>query len=242
VGGFTAGGAGGAGGGTPPGKPSAGGRNILVPVVAAAVLIVAVVVGVLVFHGHGKSGLGNTSTTQPGLPTSTLPKSITTTTTITTTTPPTSPPSSLTALSQLVPADDQDPTTCVTNTASASDTGVVSSLKCDDPDLNSIVYAIQWQTFADYQGSLASLNSNENFNPNNVTELCPAPSANQGQMSYSFQDFPDRAGQVVECFVDNQGLTYLWTLPSENTYFVTTTATFSTVENWWSQQFADPAS
>jgi hypothetical protein len=89
---------------------------------------------------------------------------------------------------------------------------------------------------------LANLNSTEKFDPSTVTQPCPAPSANQGQMTYSFTDFPSRTGQVVECFIDTEGLTYLWTLPSENAYFVTTTATFSTVENWWAQQFADPSS
>ena len=230
---FTPAGAAAAGGGAPSGPPGSR-RNLLIGAAVVVVVAVGVVVALLARHSGGKS-TDSTTTTRIALPTTTLSSSTTVPSSTTT------PPLSLTSLSQLVPGDDQNPTTCSTNPVSASLQGVVSSLRCADPDLNSEVYAIQFQTFAEYEQSLASLNASQNFNPANVAPTCPAGSATQGEQAYSFQNFPPRAGQVVECFIDTAGLTYLWTLPSQNAYLLTTTANFSTVKSWWAQQFADPS-
>jgi len=218
--------------------PSGGRRRILIPSIAAVVVVAGVAVALLLGHHGPKGGLGSTTTTRAKSQTTVT----TTPQTTVTTTPPTSNPSSLTALGQLVPGDDQDPSTCVTNTATSGDAGVVSSLRCADPDLNGNVYALQFRTFAAYENSLASLNTSENFNASNAAPECPASSGNQGIQSYSFDNFPAQNGQVVECFIDTAGLTYLWTLPSENAYLLTTQEDFSTVNNWWTQQFADPDS
>jgi hypothetical protein len=238
VGGFASGGPGRTDGWDQPVPPSGGRRRLLIPSIAAVVVVAGVAAALLLSHHPAKGGLGSTTTTRT--------KSHTTVTsppqTTTTTTPPTSNPPSLTPLGQLVPEDDQDPSTCVTNTATSSDAGVRNSLKCDDPDLNGTVYALQFQTFGAYESSLASLNSSENFNASDAAPECPASSGDQGIQSYSFTNFPAENGQVVECFIDTAGLTYLWTLPSENAYLLTTQEDFSTVNSWWNQQFADPDS
>jgi hypothetical protein len=215
--------------------PSGGGRRrVLVSAVVVVVLVAGVAVALLVGHHPGKGGaLGHTTTTKPP-PRTTIGQSTVTTT------PPTTNPPSLTPLDQLVPSDDQDPSTCVTNTASSSDAGVVSSLRCADPDLNGTVFAIQYATFGEYESSLANFNNSESFDAADAASECPASSGDQGIQGYSFQNFPAQDGQVVECLIDNSGLTYLWTLPSENAYMVTTQEDFSTINSWWADDFADP--
>ena len=246
TGGFAAGGvaaggfaAGGAGGVSPPhSPPPRGGRNRLVAAVVAAVLVVGAVVGFLVTRGPAKSTVQTTTTTTPSNPTTTLPR-ITTTTTPNTTTPP-----SLTSLTQLVPGDDQDPTTCspfqLVNTQ-AQQAQVVSSLRCEDTDVNAFVFAIQFQTLLDYEEELTTFNATANYDLATASPACPPESGTQGGTSYSFSSFPARSGQFLECFSDNQGFTYVWTLPSENAFLWTTTTQPSDVENWWSQGSADPS-
>ena len=149
-----------------------------------------------------------------------------------------------------MPGDDQDPSTCRHYTVTDQEAPLINnSIQCADPDLSTSIFAFQFKTFADYEGALQSVNNAENFNPQTVAQECPAGSASQGIQSYSFQDFPARDGQVVECFIETSGslngdLTYLWTLPTENTYMFTTEpggrAEYPVIEQWWAGQTADP--
>ena len=235
-----------AGGGA--GKPPVDRRRLLLGA-GAVVVVVVVVVVVLLVGNKPKHSSDVTTTTRPTTTTHTTSPPTTSTQNNTTTTTP-GPAGNLTALTQLVPGDDQDPSTCKHYTVTDQEAPLINnSIQCADPDLSTNIFAFQFKTFADYEGALENVNSDENFDPQTVAQECPAGSASQGIESYSFQDFPAREGQVVECFIETSGsldgdLTYLWTLPSQNTYMFTTEpggrAEYPAIEQWWAEQSADP--
>ena len=93
-------------------------------------------------------------------------------------------------------------------------------------------YLASWQNFNKWWG----------FDISQAGPNCP-PSGNntQGIYSWNARDFPVRAGQVLECGTVGSGRnaapTYVYTMPTENAFFVaqgTDGSSFAALDNWWS--------
>jgi hypothetical protein len=208
-------------------------------VLAGAAVVVVVVGGVVgvALAGGGTNNNGNAVTTTTGP----APSPVSPTTGVHATAIPVG---SLTSLDRLVPSDDQDPTTCSPYelTAPSDQVNIVSNVRCADPDLRAYVYAVQFKTASAYQAGVNHFNLSASFNPSGAEASCPPSNSPQGEVTYSFTNYPARPGQVLECFVNTSGYTYAWTLPSQNTLLWTTVTNYTSLESWWSAQSADPDS
>jgi hypothetical protein len=166
-----------------------------------------------------------------------------------TTNPPTSvvtttvPVAQVQTLYNLVPGDDQDPTTCAPfeNISAAEEATVKLGLRCADPDLSDYVYGLQFDSPADYVAGVDNFNSFYNFDAATADTSCP-PAGTQGIEEYGFSDdgLPAISGQVLECYEDLGGFFYMWTLPTENAFMWTFNTTASNLSSWWSEGSADP--
>src|SRR3984957_12287887 len=149
-------------------------------------------------------------------------------------------PAGLKPLKVLLPTDIQDAgTECVEQAKILwTNPGLVNAFECTAPDMpNGNIFAYQMDSTADYTKAWANYNTWANFGTSN-TLVCPPSSGNSqgGPGEWGGPRFPDRAGQVLECFMSTSGPVYVWTYPTENAFIVAQpdkSWTFSKLETWW---------
>lgn len=166
------------------------------------------------------------------------------------------PRSSLASLTELLPADIDDPANqCSPPQPKFTPVGVVQSYSCNDPGLpNGVVDAYQMNSSANYQKTWAAFNKWWGFTGFTPGSVCPAPGSNhvtsEGTTAWNDKYFPNRQGQVLECEWTGTGNnpndpSYAWTLPTENTFFVAwggDNTSFATVQTWWTNNVVPLAS
>ena len=102
---------------------------------------------------------------------------------------------------------------------------------------NGQIFGYQMDSTADYEKAWANYNAWANFGTSK-TDVCPPTSGNDqgGPGEWWGPRFPQRAGQVLECFTSSSGPVYVWTYPTENAFIVAQpdkSWTFSKLETWW---------
>jgi len=149
-------------------------------------------------------------------------------------------PAGLKPLKVLLPTDIQDASSECADQAKIpwTNPGLVRALSCTTTDMpNGQVFGYQMDSTADYNQAWANYNSWANFGTSS-TDVCP-PGTGQtqgGPGEWWGPRFPQRAGQVIECFTSNSGPVYVWTYPTENAFIVAQpdkSWTFSKLETWW---------
>jgi hypothetical protein len=119
--------------------------------------------------------------------------------------------------------------------------GIYKSLDCQDlPGTDGwALQGFQFDNTAAYRASFAAVNTDLDFDAATAGASCP-PGGNlvQGQHTWWTENvWPVATGQVLECmFAVNGDATYLWTLPSEQAFFVLfgdKTTTFAQLQTWW---------
>jgi hypothetical protein len=149
-------------------------------------------------------------------------------------------PAGVKSLKVLLPTDIQDASTeCVDQTGIPwTNPGLVKADSCTAPDMpNGQIFGYQLDSTADYEKAWANYNAWANFGTSK-TAACPPTSGNNqgGPAEWWGPRFPQRAGQVLECFTSNSGPVYVWTYPTENAFIVAQpdkSWTFSKLETWW---------
>ncbi|HYK33123.1 MAG TPA: hypothetical protein VEV63_14235 [Streptosporangiaceae bacterium] len=202
-------------GGAPP-KPTGGRRGLLV-VGGIVVLIIIVIVAAVVLskkpHKHNPTGGGS--------PTASV-------------TPSTSPTSTPTTTGGV------EPLSTIMNPAGLSPVGT----DCGNPVLNGLkastliastfcrkttfknvqVWGYQFDSHADYLAGVAHINSFTGFKRTSVNTTCNPPVQGTDGLSpwhaNSNPKYVARAGQVLECFIDNNYPLIIWTMPTMNVFFI----------------------
>jgi hypothetical protein len=149
-------------------------------------------------------------------------------------------PAGLKPLKVLLPTDIQDASTeCVQQAKIPwTNPGLVNAFECTAPDMpNGQIFGYQLDSIADYQKAWANYNTWSNFGTSS-TLACPPSGSNQqaGPGEWWGPRFPQRAGQVLECFTSNSGPVYVWTYPTQNAFIIAQpdkSWTFSKLETWW---------
>jgi hypothetical protein len=149
-------------------------------------------------------------------------------------------PAGLKPLKVLLPTDIQDATSeCAEQEKIPwTNPGLVQAFTCTAPDMpNGQIFGYQMDSTADYNQAWANYNTWANFGTSS-SDVCP-PGTGQtqgGPGEWWGPRFPQRAGQVIECFTSDSGPVYVWTYPTENAFIVAQpdkSWTFSKLETWW---------
>jgi hypothetical protein len=149
-------------------------------------------------------------------------------------------PAGLKPLKVLLPTDIQDATSeCAEQEKIPwTNPGLVQAFTCTAPDMpNGQIFGYQLDSTADYNQAWSNYNTWANFGTSS-TDTCP-PGTGQtqgGPGEWWGPRFPQRAGQVIECFTSDSGPVYVWTYPTENAFIVAQpdkSWTFSKLETWW---------
>jgi hypothetical protein len=149
-------------------------------------------------------------------------------------------PAGLKPLKVLLPTDIQDASTeCVEQAKIPwTNPGLVKAFECTAPDMpDGEIFGYQMDSTADYNQAWANYNTWANFG-SSATEACPPASGDSqgGPGEWWGPRFPQRSGQVLECFSTSTGPVYVWTYPTENAFIVAQpdkSWTFSKLETWW---------
>jgi hypothetical protein len=151
-------------------------------------------------------------------------------------------PAGLKLLKVLLPTDIQDASTeCAQQTNIPwTNPGLVNAFTCTAPDMpNGQIFGYQMDSTADYNQAWANYNKWANFGTSSSEDCPPGTGQSQGGPGEWYGPrFPQRAGQVLECFeaANNSGVVYVWTYPTENAFIVAQpdkSWTFSKLETWW---------
>ena len=149
-------------------------------------------------------------------------------------------PAGTKSLKVLLPTDIQDASTeCADQTDIPwTNPGLVKADSCTAPDMpKGQIFGYQMDSTADYEKAWTNYNAWANFGTSK-SDVCPPTSGNDqgGPGEWWGPRFPQRAGQVLECFTSSSGPVYVWTYPTENAFIVVQpdkSWTFSKLETWW---------
>lgn len=116
--------------------------------------------------------------------------------------------------------------------------GLVTALQCLDPNLAAgQVFGYQVDSDADYAKAWANYNAWAKFGVSDTVDCPPGSGESQGGPGKWWNDnYPQRDGQVLECFSSDSGPVYVWTYPTEDAFIVAQPPkswTFATLETWW---------
>lgn len=116
--------------------------------------------------------------------------------------------------------------------------GLVTALQCQDPDLSAgQVFGYQLDSAADYAKAWANYNKWAKFGVSDTVDCPPGSGESQGGPGEWWNnDYPQRNGQVLECFSSDSGPVYVWTYPTEDAFMVAQPPkswTFAMLETWW---------
>ena len=149
-------------------------------------------------------------------------------------------PAGLKPLKVLLPTDIQDAgTECADQTKIPwTNPGLVKAFSCTAPDMpNGQIFGYQMDSVADYNTAWANYNTWANFGASSTEDCPPGTGQTQGGPGEWWGPrFPQRAGQVLECFSTTTGPVYVWTYPTENAFIIAQpdkSWTFSKLETWW---------
>jgi hypothetical protein len=239
---------GGPGGPYQPAKPPRN-RGPLIAILAGVgvlVLYFAIIAPVAsIFPFGGSSPKPTPSPTPPVAQSSTPP------------TPTPTPSASLAAgvasLTQLLPADiDQPDTECQPMKAPYhwTNPGLVQALSCSDPGLSGgTVYAYQMDSAADFAAAFQNFNKWWGFDFTTAGTNCPPAAGGQGTIGWNDKYFPQRANQSLECSMvgsgSSAGPAYAYAYPTEDAFILAQAApgtTFKTLDTWWTNNGGPAAS
>jgi len=103
-----------------------------------------------------------------------------------------------------------------------------------------VVWGYQFDNSADYLAGFNHMNSYTGFSPSGAGSSCPPTSSSGGSVGWHANSNPkyvERPGQTLECFVDNKQPVLIWTMPTQNVFFIgqdqATGSTLTTLVNWW---------
>jgi hypothetical protein len=225
------------------------------------VIIVLYLIVAVVAHAFPFSKTSAKTTSTPPVhtasptahPRTSSPPSLTPTATATATGTPTAAPTQtgilapgVMALKVLLPLDIQDASTeCYNQTGIPwKMPGLVKGLECNAPDMaNGQIFGYQLDNVTDYNTAWHNYNTWATFGVSKSLD-CPPPSGDQqgGPGEWSNNDFPQRAGQVLECFTSSTGApVFIWTYPTEDTFIVAQppkTWSYSQLNTWWENNAA----
>jgi hypothetical protein len=161
------------------------------------------------------------------------------------------------SLTELLPADIDDPTSqCSAASPKFTPVGLVQSYACNDPGLpNGEVDAYQMNSYANYLKTWTAFNKWWGFTGFTPGSDCPPPGSNhdtsEGTTTWYDKYFHQRQGQVLECeWTGDTSSTlndpsYAWTVPTENAFFVAWSGhntSFSSLQTWWTNNVVPLAS
>ena len=151
-------------------------------------------------------------------------------------------PPGVKALKVLLPTDITDASTECANQTDIpwTNPGLVTAFTCTATDMqNGQIFGYQMDSTADYNQAWSNYNKWANFGTSTSDTCPPAAGADQaGPGEWYGPRFPERAGQVLECFeaANHSGPVYVWTYPTENAFIVAQpdkSWTFKQLETWW---------
>lgn len=244
----------------PPARPPSGGppptanRSKRGPVIAAIAVAGAVVLYLIIAAVAQTFPFAKSSQAPVASPSASAPATPTPTPTPATTPTPTAAPSAplargVTPLTQLLPIGIADPATQCSAAGKPEwgSPGLVTALMCHDTNLpKGYVTGYQMDNRADFDTAWRNFNSWEGFDSSSAQSSCPpSGSSAHGITTWNSENFPTMAGQVLECWADSDAAPiYVWTLPTQNTFFVAMGAdgsSFKTLDDWWTN-YSEPAS
>jgi hypothetical protein len=106
---------------------------------------------------------------------------------------------------------------------------------------NIVVWGYQFDNAADYQTGLAHINHFVGFDKSTPGSGCPPPSGStEGKIGWHANHNPryvSRTGQDIECLVDANKPVLIWSMPTQNVFFIgqdnVTGTSIDTILNWW---------
>jgi hypothetical protein len=223
--------------GTPGGpiKPRGNRRGLLVAggLLLAVIVVVVVAVSLSGGKGGGGGGGGGGGPTTPPVSPVTSPV---------TTPPVASGPEPLTTIMNpagLKPVGTQ----CVAaKTFGLNKATLTSSTFCGHTQrANIVVWGYQFDNAADYQAGLAHINHFVGFDKVTPGSGCPPPSGSaEGKIGWHANHNPkyvSRTGQDIECLIDANKPVLIWSMPTQNVFFIgqdnVTGTSINTILNWW---------
>jgi hypothetical protein len=234
-GGWTPGPYGGATGGGYGGQQGSGGGSKRGLFIGGGIAVVVVIVLILVFALQG--GKKHNNADHSHTPTPTHSSSPTPTPTPT---PPPSGPEALTTIMNpagLKPVGTECTTALLFGLNKAS---IKSRIFCAKTTATHIdVWGYQFFTKAGYTAGVAHINSFTGFSKSAST--CPPPSDSEdgetGWHANSNPRYVARPGQNIECFLDNGKPVLIWTMPTQNVFFIAqyhvAGGTIAQIITWW---------
>jgi len=231
---------GGGGFGPVPGGPKGGGsrRGLLIGGGLALLVVVAVVIGVSLSGGNPKP----TPTPHNSSP---LVNPTTPTPTPNPTTPATNHPPGTDSLATIMNPPTGSPvgTSCGTaKTFSLDKSTLVAKTFCSHTTrTNVVVWGYQFDNSADYAKGVASINHFVGFDKVTPGTTCPPPSGTaEGKVGWHAKHNPkyfSKTGQDLECLIDGNKPVLIWTMPTQDVFFIgqnnTTGTSVSSLIKWW---------
>jgi len=106
---------------------------------------------------------------------------------------------------------------------------------------NIVVWGYQFDNSPDYQAGLAHINHYVGFDKVTPGSTCPPPSGStEGKIGWHSKHNPkyfSRSGQDIECLIDAQEPVLIWTMPSQDVFFIgehkVKGSSIQTIINWW---------
>jgi hypothetical protein len=231
-----------------PAKPPGGRRGTLIAVLSGVGVlvvyfaIIAPVASIFPFGGHKAAAAPSPSATAP---VSLAP------------TPTPTPAGALAAgvasLTQLLPADiDQPDTECAPMKPPYhwDNPGLVQALSCTDPGLSGgTVYAYQLDSAADFTAAFRNFNKWWGLDFAKAGTNCPPAAGQQGTVGWNDKFFPQRPNQSLECSMvgsgSSAGPAYAYAYPTEDAFILAQAApgtTFTALDTWWTNNAGPSAS
>lgn len=106
---------------------------------------------------------------------------------------------------------------------------------------NVVVWGYQFKGFGAYRKELSLINHYVGFDKFTPGSNCPPPSGySVGRIGWHAKANPkyiERPGQTLECLVDGNKPVLIWTMPTQDTFFIgqdnTTGTSINSLLNWW---------
>ena len=104
-----------------------------------------------------------------------------------------------------------------------------------------MVWGYQFDNAADYQAGLAHINHFVGFDKVTPGIGCPPPSGStEGKIGWHANHNPkyvSRTGQDIECLIDGNKPVLIWSMPTQNVFFIgqdnVTGTSINTILSWW---------
>jgi hypothetical protein len=216
-------------GGSRPPKSGGGKRGLII---AGAVVVVLIVIVAIVLGTGKKTPTAGGSSSPPVTPTQS------------TTTTPTPPPSggveSLNTIMHPAGLAAVGSACIAAKTFGLNAATLTASTFCGKTAFaHVVVWGYQFDSKADYLAGVTHINSFTGFDTSSAGSSCPAGTGegSVGWHAISNPRYKARPGQTLECFIDNSQPLLIWTMPTQNTFFIGQDqqkgSDETTLVNWW---------